>query len=147
MIAINDDPLILETQDVISSYYENTNTSKLSPGANSLKNTSHLKALSTALQMAGSHHGLGVEVVAAKEKTTTSEEDSDQFKAAINHHLHALILTRETQRLREASHVASNISSMGGTRKSITAFFGDAMNVITGGRRLTTVGRDLNVVS
>ncbi len=121
MIAVIYDTLVLKTQDVISSYYDQSDgASRLSHGAHSLKNTTHLEALSTALQMARSHHALGVEAVNAR--------DLPQFKAAIHHHLNALKLTRETERLR----AVANNSAIGG-RKS-------AMYVI--GSR----SRDLSVV-
>mmetsp|Transcript_40064 Transcript_40064/g.73298 ORF Transcript_40064/g.73298 Transcript_40064/m.73298 type:complete len:965 (+) Transcript_40064:3-2897(+) len=148
VIAVIDDPLILETHHVLHSYDEtNSITSRLysQHGAHSLKNTTNLKALSTALQMARSHHALGVEVVSAakeeEEEITTGEDELDIFKVAMNHHLQALTLTRETQRLR----AAVNISSLG-RRKSPTLFNGAAMSVDSGGRRLTTRGRDFSIL-
>ena len=145
MITVDDDPLIVETHDLICSNYEPHDSSRLaSHSVHSLKNTIHLKALSTALQMAKSHHAVAVEVVMAAEEelTAPSEEHLIKFRVAVNHHMRALELICET--------AASNPSS--GGRKS--HFVGAAAKRVTeinrvtlGGGRRATHGCDLGVVS
>ena len=58
-----------------------------------------------------------------------SSGEKDQLKEVINHHLRALVFTRETERLRAASNVMSSM--------------GKRTNKVSGGKRITSVGRDL----
>ena len=150
-ISTLDETLIVKTHDLICSDHETHGSSRLSShSVNSLKNTIHLKALSTALQMARSHHVVAVEAVMTRkeERIAPSKENLDHFRVAVNHHLHALKLIFEIRRLR----AASNKSSLDG-RKFASRFKGAAKKVITtnriipGGGRLTTHGRDIGVVS
>eukprot|EP00580_Thalassiosira_gravida_P014014 CAMPEP_0201683380 /NCGR_PEP_ID=MMETSP0494-20130426/52097_1 /ASSEMBLY_ACC=CAM_ASM_000839 /TAXON_ID=420259 /ORGANISM="Thalassiosira gravida, Strain GMp14c1" /LENGTH=1049 /DNA_ID=CAMNT_0048167155 /DNA_START=374 /DNA_END=3521 /DNA_ORIENTATION=+ len=117
----NDDPLIHETSGLMSSYHE-SRPPKHSYDAKSLKNTTHLKALSSALQLASSHHALGVEL------TKGTSEDSEPLEEAIVHYLQALEFIRVAQCLR----AASDVLSMGGNNRA--------------GRRLTVVPRQLTVL-
>lgn len=123
IIAAEDGPLILETHEVLSSYYK-ANASKPSPGG--LKNTTRLNALATTFEMARSHHALGVEAV-MDDGNDAEEGDLHRFEVAVDHHLNALKLASETSRLRAMSNILL-LSS----RES---------------KRLTTRGRDLSVVS
>ena len=141
MDGLDDDPLLLETLKLICSTDSN---------AHSLRQTTHLSALSTGLEMARSHHAVAVEMVISVEKESTILIDSIKLREAMNHHLRALALICETRCLRAASH-ASSLNK----KKSISRarFVGAAKRVITtnrlnpGGRRLTTQGRSLTVVS
>lgn len=106
-----DDPLIKETNEMMKSYHEINPSTNAS--ADSLKNTTHLKALSTAIQLASSHHSLGAKILG---------EDSqglDPFKEAVNHHLQALELVRVTRGLRAACNILA-LSMESGGRLSIT---------------------------
>mmetsp|Transcript_2373 Transcript_2373/g.4182 ORF Transcript_2373/g.4182 Transcript_2373/m.4182 type:complete len:218 (+) Transcript_2373:160-813(+) len=105
----------------MSSYHE-SRPPKHSYDAKSLKNTTHLKALSSALQLASSHHALGVEL------TKGTSEDSEPLEEAIVHYLQALEFIRVAQCLR----AASDVLSMGGNNRA--------------GRRLTVVPRQLTVL-
>ena len=121
----DDDQLILQTQGTMS-HAETNSTFDLSFDTRSLKNTSHLKALSTSLRMALSHYALGVEIASTEELGCGG--DLLRFEAALEHHLRALVLARETSRLR----AAFTLESLGLSAKK---------------SRMTTRGRDLSVVS
>lgn len=98
----------------------------------SLTNTTHAKALTTAMEMVSSHHALGVEAM----KNTTG--DKSQYKTAIHHHLHAWLLLCEVQRQHRGEPARRNSKNL----------VGDTMNVVSGtGRKLTVRGKDLSVVS
>jgi hypothetical protein len=139
MVAIDDDPLIVETHDAIDDELHDSSRFP-SNGAHSLKNTTHLKALSTALRMARSHHAVAVEAATAAEESA----DSDRFRTALNHHLRALQLICETQRLRAASNKSTgeNLRFMGAAKRVIAA-----SRVLSGGRVLATRAHDLSTVS
>ena len=119
-----------------------------------LKRTIHLKALSTALQMARSHHALAVEVAAAVDNVSTApgEDSSDLLqeaaKEAANHHLCAYKVICEIRRLREASDKAS-----AGQKNTLGRFKGAGKMIIMANRlgeaggRLTARGRDIGLVS
>ena len=142
-----EDELIVKTQNLIGAH---TSSGLSSHCAHSLKNTIHLKALSTALQMARSHHALAVEavIVSRESLTAASEESLDLFRVAIGHHLCALRLLCEIRRLRTASNKTSLDRKKFGTR-----FKGAAKKIILANRvtpaggRLTASGRDIGVVS
>jgi len=119
-------------------------------GVQSLKNTIHLGALSTALQMARSHHAVAVATASEATATTGGEEAGNtnvlKFGVAANHHLRALELISETHRLR----TASNMSSLGGGR-SATRFKGAIKRIVAttriGGGRSTNSGCHLAVLT
>ena len=137
-----------QTHELICSTDDSTGFP--SCGTHSLRKTTHLSALSTALEMARSRHAVAVEMVMTAEKESMTLIDAIKMRAAINHHLRALTLNCETRRLRAASHTSSLNKG-----KSIARahFVGAARRVIVtnrltpGGRRLTARGRDLAVVS
>ena len=141
--TVNDDPLLSETQDLIYSNNETLDSSKLKNTIHSLKNTTHLKALSTALQMARSHRAVAVEmaIIAENDITAHDIENLKLLRTAANHHLQALRLIRETQHMRAASIKPSSTARFWGAAKRVVA-----ANKIGGGK-LTAPGRDLSVVS
>lgn len=151
MLAHNFDVLIIETHEVLKSHdgEKNNASSMNTPGVNALRNTTNLKALSVALQMVNSYYALGTQVLATvededvggEEKKSSGEDMDKKIKAAIDYHISAINLVREAQRLRAEANM---MSSLGGGRKT---FVGAAMNVMAGGRRMTTRARDLSVVS
>ena len=123
----HEDPLMLETHDIMGPYYEAKKSSRQLLLGDSLKNITHLKALSTSLQMAISHYALGVG--AAMEEVGV-DGDLKRFEVALEHHLWALVLARDTLR----SRARFAMSSLGtSTEKKLN--------------RLTTRSRDLSVVS
>ena len=156
-LSVKDGPLIVETHSLIFSDDEAHEASRLpSHDAHLLKNTTNLKAFSTALHMARSHQAVGAEVVvpAGQEPVSPSEVSLDQFQVAIRHHLRALQLIHGTRRLR----VAATMLSLG--RNKSAAFFAEAARKVIITNRAAkmviasngvipraTQGRDLNVVS
>ncbi|KAL7554214.1 hypothetical protein ACHAWF_017626 [Thalassiosira exigua] len=128
LMAISADPLIVASRDIISSHYE-INAADISSSVNSLMNTTHMTALPTALQMALSHHTLGIEA-AEQVETEASLNNNWQIGhlVSLEHHLEALILAQETQRLR-TSHFISSMDRHKST-----------------GCRITTRSRDLTVL-
>ncbi len=89
--------------------------------------------------MAHSHSAIGAEILTED----GNGQDSLRYEAAMEHHLNALKLVLETERLRAAFNISSLISAS----KAKATFIGAAMSVRSGGRRLTTRSRDLSVVS
>ena len=153
MIAHEDYPLIVETQELICSRYQTHDSSSLSAqGAPPLKNTIHLNALSAALLMARSHHAIAIEgaIIGKEEATFRSKQRSDQVRVAISitHHLVALILIRETQHLRLASHRASRKGrKFPALLKKAAKKVMIANRVVPVGGRFTLYGCDLSTVS
>ena len=158
----NDDMLIHKTREVILSFNLIQKFDMLPLySAYLLKNTTDLKALSAALHMARSHHALGVEEAMAgvlkaamPETATIKEETLDQFKVAINHHLYALKLIGETQRLRSVPNM-SLLDEKNSTVSSASAAHMDTLKeerlaTIEQYRYqsiLTTCARELSIVS
>ena len=144
MVEGGEDPLITETHRLIGLGDDVHDTTQ------SLKCTTHLKAMSTALQMARSHHALAVEMAAAADNTQTApgEDSSDLFQEAANHHLCAYKVIYEIRRLREASDKASKSK-----KKALGRFKGAAKIIVMANRfgeaggRLTTRGHEIGLVS
>ena len=140
-----EDPLLTETHHLIGLGDD------IHHAARSLKYTTHLKAMSTALQMTRSHHAVGVEAAAAVDDTESApdEDTLDLFREAANHHLCAYKVICEIRRLREASR--SKASK--GKAKPLRRFKGVANVVIMANRigeaggRLTAHGHNLGLVS
>lgn len=139
----SDDMLSLKTREVIMSFDVIQKLAKIPLySAYLLKNTPHLKALSTALLMARSHHALGVEEAFAEEESTATEREIvNKFRVAIHHHLCALKLISEVQRLRAVPSI-----SLGGNECTISSVGASNMNTLRE-QRLTVCARDLDVVS
>ena len=112
-IESGNDLLMLKTREAIISSDVTEKLAKIPWHAvDLLKNTTHLKALASALHLAKSHHALGVEeVMTGKEETgPIKKKNLNKIKVAVSHHMQALRLISETQRLR----AAFNISLLGG---------------------------------
>ena len=140
----DEDPLIAKTHRSIG-FGDN-----VCFGVQSLNHTTHLAAVSTALQMAMSHHAIGAEVASAVDDTspTADEDTSELFKEAAKHHLGAYKMLCDIRSLREASEKASK-----GKINALGRFKGAAKMIVTANRigeaggRLTMHGRNLGLVS
>ena len=146
-VTDNGDSLIVKTHDLICSDDKTRVSSRLpSHVAKSLKNTTHVKALATALQMARAHHAVAVEVAMAGKEETTAP-------IVINHHLCALQLITSARRLRAASQELAlkgrrpTPTLMSEIQRDLAASNASDEKGGAPNTELTTSGHDLSVVS
>ena len=143
-----EDILFMKTNELICSGQGTQSSFKLlSHSAHSLQNTIHVKALSTALQMARSHHALAVEAVMVLDDKTTDPSKECSTSRSLSHHLCAFKLFCEIRRRRMAFKSSSLDGGVYGTRFKGAAKKIMLANRVSGGGRLTASGRDIGVVS